>query len=199
MLHPDGHLRAAEHICLNYQSVIKRPMSEEKAISLDAFRQRREKEAAERSYPGKMVWLYCPKCETLEYTEIVSPAGRTHHCGTMVEEQEVELDLRAEVTITETNLTTIDALLKKNSGFKLVKLVSKSLDKALKALKASEETYRDRLYLAAGGYIPPYPEDPESLKDKLPVKSTNRLGLLISDFRFEPEKRFNIMQPSRKV
>lgn len=167
-------------------------MPDSKPISLDSFRKKREQEEAERSYLGKMVWLHCPKCHTLEYTEIVSPAGRMHNCGTLVEEQEVELDLRAELTITLTNLATIEKLLEKNSGFKLIKIVSKSLDKALIALKASEETYRERLTLAAGAKLEPYPGELEEIVDKLPVKETNRLGLLISEFRFEPEKRFKM-------
>ncbi len=167
-------------------------MSDVKPISLDGFRKKKEKEEAERYFPGKMVWLYCPKCKSLEYTEIISPAGRMHNCGTRVEEREVELDLRAEITVTEYNLQVIGGLLSKNSRFKLVKILSKSLDKALVALKASEETYRDRIVLAAGMNLPPYPGEIEELADKLSIRDTNRLGLLISAFRFEPEKRFDI-------
>ncbi len=173
-------------------------MTDGKPISLDQFRKKREKEEAEKPYYGKMVWLFCPKCESLEYTEIISPAGRMHNCGTLVEEREIELDLRAEITITEANLKTIDLLLKKNSGFKLVKIVSKSLDKALIALKSSEKTYRERLMLAAGMSVPPYPGEIESISDQLSVKVKNKLGLLISDFRFEPEKRFKLKTPPRK-
>ncbi len=167
-------------------------MSDVKPISLDGFRKKKEREEAERYFPGKMVWLYCPKCNSLEYTEIISPAGRTHHCRTLVEEREVELDLRAEITITEYNLSVIERLMSKNSRFKLVKILSKSLDKALAALKVSEETYRDRIVLAAGMNVPPYPGEIEDLLDKLPIRDTNRLGLLISKFRFEPEKRFDL-------
>ncbi len=170
-------------------------MSDSKPISLDQFRKRKEKEAAENYFYGKMVWLHCPKCETFEYTEIISPNGRIHKCGTLIEEKEVELDLRAEITITEHNLTVIDKLLKKNSGFKLVKIISKTLDRALIALKASETAYRERLLLAAGIIITPYPDDIESLKNKLPIKDTNQLGLIISEFRFEPERRFGKIKP----
>ena len=173
-------------------------MNDGKPISLDQFRKKREKEEAEKPYFGKMVWLHCPNCKTLEYTEIISPAGRMHNCGTLVEEREVELDLRAEITITNINLETIEELLKKNSGFKLMKIVSKSLDKALIALKSSEETYRERLMMAAGLNLTAYPGDSESITDKLPVKIKNKLGLLVSDFRFEPENRFNLNSPPKK-
>lgn len=169
-------------------------MSDAKPISLEQFRKRKELEASEQEYFAKLVWLRCPKCETLEYTEIVSPNGRMHICGTLVEEREIELDLQAEITITEHNLRVIDGLLKNNNRFKLIKIISKSLDKALVALKASEEAYRERLLLAAGMNVPPYPGEIESLKNKLPVKDTNQLGLIISEFRFEPEKRFKNMK-----
>ena len=165
-------------------------MSHSEPISLDAFRKKKQKEEAEKPYPGTLVWLHCPSCETVEYTEIVAPHGRTHKCGTAVEELEVSLDLRAEYTITQFNLKRISELLEKNKESKLRKLISKSLDNALMALKQSEETYVSRLHLAAGCQIPVYPGDIESLRDQLPIVETNKLGLLISEFRFEPEKRF---------
>lgn len=165
-------------------------MSGTKPISLDAFRERKQKEEAEKPYPGALVWLHCPTCDSVEYTEIVAPHGRTHKCGTIVKEIEVALDLRAEYTITQFNLKKINEVLEKNKESKLRKLITKSLDNALLALKQSEETYISRLHLAAGCQIPPYPGNFEDLKDKLPIKETNKLGLYVSEFRFEPEKRF---------
>lgn len=166
-------------------------MSGSKTISLDAFRQRRQKEEAERTYPGTLVWLRCPSCETIEYTEIVAPHGRTHKCGTLVKEAAVRVDLRAEYTITLFNLKKIEEILEKNKESKLRKLISKSLDNALQALKQSEEAYAARLHMAAGCQIPPYPGEIEEIRDSLPIKEENKLGLFISEFRHEPEKRFN--------
>ena len=166
-------------------------MSGSKPISLDAFRSRKLKEEAEKPYPGVLVWLHCSSCKSVEYTEIVAPHGRTHMCGSIVKEVEVSLDLRAEYTITLLNLRKINELLEKNKESKLRKLISKSLDNALIALKQSEETYMSKLHVAAGSQIPPYPGDLEKLRDSLPIKDTNKLGLLISDFRFKPEKRFD--------
>ncbi len=166
-------------------------MSDSKTISLDAFRQRKQKEEAEKPYPGTLVWLHCPTCKTIEYTEIVAPHGRTHKCGTIVEEVEVALDLRAEYTLTHLNLEKIAELLGKNKESRIRKLITKSLDNALVLLKQSEENYLSRLHLAAGCQIPPYPGTYEDLKDLLPIKETNKLGLLVSEFRFEPEKRFD--------
>ncbi len=162
-------------------------MSDTKTISLDQFRNKKKKEQAEKKYPGTMVWLHCPKCKTIEFTEIIAPHGRTHLCGTLVEEVEVELDKRAELTITQYNLGKIDQLIEENSGSKLRKLIAKSFDKTLTALRYSEQTYMDRL---GASNIPPYPDDIEELKEKLPIKEINKLGLLISEFRYKPESRF---------
>ncbi len=165
-------------------------MSGSKPISLDQFRKRKEKEQQEKKHPGVLVWLFCPTCKTMEYTEIVAPTGRTHKCGTLIEEAEVDLDIRAELTITRFNMEKIDQLLEQNKEFRLVKLFSKSLDKALLALKTSEETYFERLLISSNYQASPYPFDIEEFKDRLPIKDINKLGLLISEFRFEPKKRF---------
>ena len=165
-------------------------MSSSKPISLDKFREKKQKELDEQPIPGRLVWLRCPKCKTMEYTEIIAPTGRTHKCGTQVKEAEVELDLRAEYTITVINLRRIEILLEKNKAPKLFKLISKSLDNALLKLRQSERIYQERLLLAAGRDISPYPDTVVEQKERLPVREVNKLGLLVSDFRFEPEKRF---------
>ncbi|MBT4286621.1 MAG: hypothetical protein HOD92_04730 [Deltaproteobacteria bacterium] len=162
-------------------------MSDSKPISLDRFREKKKKEAAEKKHPGIMVWLYCPKCQTIEYTEVIAPSGRTHMCGMIVEEREVELDLRAEFTIVLYNLKIIDELIKGNQASKIRKLFAKTLDKALFKLKKSEELYLERMGIKN---IVPYEGDIEELKAKLPIKETNQLGLWISDFRYKPEERF---------
>ena len=162
-------------------------MSDSQPISLDRFREKKKKEAAEKKYPGIMVWLHCPKCQTIEYTEVIAPNGRTHMCGMIVEEREVELDLRAEFTIVLYNLKIIDDLIKGNQESKIRKLFAKTLDKALIKLKKSEELYLERLGIKN---IDPYEGDLDELKAKLPIKETNQLGLWISDFRYKPEERF---------
>lgn len=164
-------------------------MADSKLISLDAFR---DKKASERyiGEPATLVWLYCPTCETLEYTEIVAPNGRTHKCGTIVEEAEVEVDLRAEFTITTHNLRRIEELISQNAKNKLFKLVSRSLDKALLSLKQSEEIYLAKLASTTNKVIQPYDGDIDELKEKLSIKEKNHLGLYVSEFRYQPEKRF---------
>ncbi len=162
-------------------------MSDSKIVELDRFRSEKRREREERRYPGRMVWLHCPKCKVVEYTEIVAPHGRKHLCGTDVEEDVVELDIRAEATIARYNIERIDRLVRGKGGFIRGKLFAKTMNKAFAAIRKSEETYLE--ILGADG-IPSYPGDIEDLKEKLPIKSVNRLGLLISEFRYKPEDRF---------
>ncbi|PCI29592.1 MAG: hypothetical protein COB67_03710 [SAR324 cluster bacterium] len=165
-------------------------MSGSKPISFADFRERKLKKQAEETLPGVLVWLYCPTCNIIEYTEVVAPNGRTHHCGTLVQESEVQVDFRAEMTITERNLKKIEILLQENQKFRLKKLLARSLDKVLINLKNTEETYLQRLQMASSYQATPYPEDFETLKEKLPIKEENKVGLFISEFRYAPEKRF---------
>ena len=163
-------------------------MSNKKAVSFQDFKDRKVKEKNEEQYYGKMVWLYCPTCNTIEYSEVISPNGRSHKCGTQVIEKEVDIDLRAELTITLYNLDRINHLLKENNASRLKKLFAKSFDKTLQKLLFSEEMYLQRLN--AHG-ITPYPGSIEEIKDRLPIKVVNELGLYISEFRYNPEERFS--------
>lgn len=163
-------------------------MSEKKAISFQDFKDRKIKEKKEEQCYGKMVWLYCPTCNTIEYTEVIAPNGRSHKCGTQVIEKEVEIDLRAELTITLYNLERINQLLKENRASKLKKLFAKSFDKTLQKLLFSEEMYLQRLNVHG---IDPYPGSLEEMKDRLPIKVVNELGLYVSIFRYNPEERFS--------
>ncbi|MDT8446112.1 MAG: hypothetical protein RRB13_04370 [bacterium] len=170
-----------------------------KTISLDAFRKKKEQEESKyQSEPiwGTLVWLYCPACDKLEYTEIRAPNGRSHKCGTQVQEREVELDLRGELTLTQANLLRIDHLLAEASKNRLKKLLARSMENTLKMLKTSELTYAERLSMAAGGFLEPYPEPLEDIAERLPIAETNALGLFISPFRLNPEERFDLKGPS---
>ncbi|MEE8554983.1 MAG: hypothetical protein V3T00_03930, partial [bacterium] len=70
---------------------------DDNVISLEARRVRRRSERAEPGpagdgeatpdskeaeaagpLPGKLIWLHCPACDTLEYSEIEIPGGRRH-------------------------------------------------------------------------------------------------------------------------
>ena len=165
----------------------------EKTISLDQFRKKREEAKAQEElepFEGCLVWLNCPTCQKIEYTELRAPGGRTHRCGTKVEEVEVFLDLRAELSFTLVNLKTIEAHLKEVGHNRLKKLLARSLEKTLLQLKASEEEYASRLQKAGDGRVTPYPQEIEPLAARFPDVQVNPLGLYVTPFRQEPHKRF---------
>lgn len=159
-------------------------------ISLDSFRKKKITQGENQPLLGTMIWLSCPKCKTIEYTEIVAPTGRQHSCRTQVDEVEIEVDLRAEVTIVLHNLTRLQEVMTPKKKGMIRKLAAKALDKALQSLKFSEEVYLARLQQATMQEIKPYEGNMEEIKEKLPIKETNSLGLWISEFRYQPEQRF---------
>ena len=74
-----------------------------KVINLAERREQKIQKQLHSPMQGWIVWLKCPKCETREYSELRMPEGRIHKCGTMVEEHEVEIDIRAELTVSLRN------------------------------------------------------------------------------------------------
>lgn len=128
--------------------------------------------AAESPLPGRLIWLHCPTCGTLEYTELVVSDGRRHKCGTIVEEAEVEIDVRAEMTVAEINLRRVAAL----EGY-------------LRQQRARFEEYRHRLTLIAGATPKPYALTEERVK-ALPAAEVDPVGLIISEALHNPSKRF---------
>lgn len=127
----------------------------------------------ERPEPGRMVWLYCPTCRTIEYTELELAGGRVHNvCGTQVHEAPVELDLRAEATIAQVNLERLELL-----------------QSLLDGQRQRYEEYRHRLNLAAGHPLEPYATDSRPAQS-LPVADVDALGLLVSRFFQDPARRF---------
>jgi hypothetical protein len=133
-----------------------------------------------RPVPARMVWLFCPTCKTLEYTELMLPGGRRHNvCGTMVQEAVVEVDTRAEYTLAELNLRRLAALAE-----------------LLDAQRARFIEYQERLAKAAGRPLSAYPLT-EVAVQSLPVAEVDPLGLLISRFLHQPAARFPSAQPER--
>jgi hypothetical protein len=128
--------------------------------------------------PGRLIWLYCPSCRTLEYTELELGGGRVHNlCGTQVHEAAVELDLRAEATIAKVNLERLAIL-----------------EQLLAGQRERYEEYLRRLALAAGRPLEPYPAGPESAAG-LPVADVDAFGLLVSRFFHDPAGHFPELAP----
>ena len=160
-----------------------------KPISLDSFRKRKEQKI-EQKQVGKLVWLRCPTCNTIEYTEIIAPNGRSHSCGMQVQEVEVEVDFRAELTIINRNLQLIEELIAGNKSSPLKKMLVKTISKTLKLLKTTEEEYLHRINVASNYQAVPYEGSFEELEPKLPIRKRDALGLYLSEFRFAPDQRF---------
>jgi hypothetical protein len=137
--------------------------------------------AAGASLTGRLIWLHCPTCNTLEYTELAMAGGRVHNvCGTQVEEATVELDLEAEYTIAHINLERLTIL-----------------EELLAGQRKRYEEYRKRLALAAGRALEGYPLEEESLK-KLPVAEVDAFGLLISRFFHDSARHFDAGKPAEE-
>ena len=116
-----------------------------KVINLAERREQKKKENLLKPMQGWIFWLKCPNCETREYSELRMPEGRIHKCGTLVEEQEVEIDIRAEYTISLRNSKTLSELLDKTKAKGILKPFLKSSMVMLEQLQQSEEEYRKRL------------------------------------------------------
>ena len=132
----------------------------------------READQTPEAIPGSITWLHCPSCDTLEYTEIAMEGGRRHKCGSIVEEAEVEIDVRAEYTISQINLERIRAL----SDY-------------LESQRRHFEEYSRRLETIAGETPAAYPMS-EDLMKLFPVGHVDPLGLMISKALHEPAGRF---------
>ena len=164
--------------------------NDENVISLDARRgERQEQEkpgkkpakeggpgapgTEDRPVSGRLIWLYCSTCNTLEYTEMAMSGGRVHNaCGTQVQEAEVELDLRAEYTLAGINLERI-----------------RIIENLLEGQRLRYEEYRRRIALAAGRNLEPYAAPEEALGPES-VSEVDAFGLLISRFFKEPTTLF---------
>ena len=68
-----------------------------------------------------LVWLFCPHCNSLEYSSVLSQSGRVHNlCGNNVLEKQVKLVAQVEYDITQYNIPNLNQA-----------LAIKTLDKAL--------------------------------------------------------------------
>ena len=123
--------------------------------------------------PGQLIWLFCPTCNSLEYTEVDMRGGRVHNtCGTQVHEVAVPLDLRAEMTLASVNLHRIHLL-----------------EQVLEGQRHRFEEYQQRLQLAAGRNLEPYPTS-GPLPGSIDPNRLDAFGLLISGFFHDATNHF---------
>ncbi len=167
-------------------------MSDEKSakvISLSEWKAKREQEAAHAPLPGWLIWLYCPQCNTLEYTEVQMAEGRYHKCGTLVEEAEVPIDIRAEYTISQRNLTLLQEVFESGAASKLLGRLLRSARDNLENLKRAEEEYQRRLTLMAGRELQSYPDTWEPEDAGVRFNVIQPPGLKITEAR-QPQLHF---------
>ena len=155
-----------------------------KVINLADRRARKEDEARNAPVPGWIIWLHCPKCRSLEYSEVEMPDGRVHNkCGTLVEEEVVQIDVRAEFTISLRNSKRLDELFEEMKIPGFLKPLAKKGIGMLENLQASEEEYRKRLKNIVGGFIDPYPKDWDEKSLRMALKTLDPLGIILTEAR----------------
>lgn len=164
-------------------------MGMSKVIDLNEWRH--QKKGEERLAPifGNLLWLHCPSCETKEYTELKMAGGRIHKCGTLVEEVEVPIDIRAEYTISQRNLQILEKF-PNPAGGKL-QVLNKWLGtgKILQQIQHNEEEYQRRLGLMTHQKITPYPDDWSPENNGIDFVKVQPSGILITSAR-QPHQHF---------
>ena len=161
-----------------------------KVINLADRRAKKEDEARNAPIAGSIVWLHCPKCKTLEYSEILMPDGRVHKkCGTLVEEEEIQIDVRAEYTISMRNSKRLDELFKETKIPGFIKPLAKKGIGMLENMQAAEKEYRNRLENIAGGSISAYQDEWDEKSLDMDIKILEPLGVILSEAR-QPDLHF---------
>ena len=161
-----------------------------KVINLADRRAKKEDEARNAPIAGCIVWLHCPKCNTLEYSEISMPDGRVHKkCGTLVEEEEIQIDVRAEYTISMRNSKRLDELFKETKIPGFMRPLAKKGIGMLENMQAAEKEYRNRLENIAGGTVSTYQDDWDEKSLDMDIKILEPLGVILTEAR-QPDLHF---------
>ena len=167
-----------------------------KVINLADRRAKKEDEARNAPITGWITWLYCPKCKSLEYSELEMPNGRVHKkCGTMVEEKEVQIDVRAEYTISLRNSRRLDELFKETKIPTFLKPLAKKGIGMLENLHAAEVEYRKRLENIVNGPVNHYPDEWDEKSLEMKLKTLDPLGLILTEAR-QPNLHFPEVESS---
>ena len=162
----------------------------DKVIDLNQWRQKKEIADKSTPIPGVIVWLHCPNCQSTEYSELQVPGGRIHKCGTLVEEVEVAIDVRAEYTISQRNLAILEKLSEKISGIKN-KLIRKWIRDAqiLELIKENEREFQHRLEMITKEKMTPYSDVWDPLENGIEIVKEQPTGILITNAR-QADKHF---------
>jgi len=115
--------------------------------------------------------------------------GRVHKCGTLVEEEEVQIDVRAEYTISLRNSLRLDELFKQTKIPGFLKPLAKKGIGMLENLQAAEEEYRKRLKNITGGSVDAYSNDWDEKSLGMELKTLEPLGIILTEAR-QPNLHF---------
>ena len=161
-----------------------------KVINLADRRAKKENEARDAPILAWITWLYCPTCKSLEYSELEVPNGRIHNqCGTLVEEEDVQIEVRAEYTISLRNSKRLEKLFKETKVPGFLKPLAKKGIGMLENLRDAEEEYRKRLENLVDGSVIPYSDDWDVNSLKMQLKTLEPLGLILTEAR-QPNLHF---------
>ena len=161
-----------------------------KVIDLNQWRQKKEVADKSAPIPGVIVWLHCPACQSTEYTELQMPGDRIHKCGTLVEQVEVAIDVRAEYTISLRNLVILEKVSEKISVIKNT-LIRKLLrnGQLLEKIKANEREFQHRLELIAKEKVTPYSDEWDPIVNGIEIVKVKSTAILITKAR-QAERHF---------
>lgn len=162
-----------------------------KVINFNEWRKNKEMEKINAPIPGTLTWLHCPTCKTTEYTEIQIPGGRIHKCGTMVDEVDVPIDIRAEYTISLRNMELLESESGGGTGIK-AKLVQKFMKVAgamVEQIKEVEREYQRRLETMCNDPIEAYPEEWDPKKENVEFTVADPFGIVLTTAR-QADKHF---------
>jgi len=161
-----------------------------KVINLADRRAKKENEARNAPIMAWITWLYCPRCKSIEYSELEMPNGRIHKkCGTLVEEEDVQIEVRAEYTISLRNSKRLEALFNETKIPGFLKPLAKKGIGMLENLQAAEQEYRKRLENLVDGSLIPYPDDWDEHSLEMQLKTLDPLGLILTEAR-QPNLHF---------
>ena len=170
-------------------------MSKNNVISFEAFKNKlEEKQNLEKESKGQLAWLYCPSCQTMQYTSLISTTGRTHNkCGTTVIEKIFDLDLSGELTISKKNIEIYYEI--KKSLTEQLRNVTKenntnypdfihTMDEHITSLIRSEEEYISKLKEAAGDKnLVEYKDEDQKYIELVEHSTVNEFGTVSTEFR----------------
>ena len=166
-----------------------------KVINLADRRAKKEKESRNAPILAYITWLYCPKCKSLEYSELEMPNGRIHKtCGTLVEEEEVQIEVRAEYTISLRNSKRLDELFEETKMPGFLTPVAKKGVGMLESLQAAEKEYRKRLENIVESPIIPYDDDWDELSLKMNFKTLDPYTILALKSYRDPHRKMGLFQ-----